>query len=81
MHENGDGEMWERGRCGDGEEESVQKQMRFSNHTPPHPDQADLVTALGQGRKGDDKTQMRYEMEAPKGWISPLGNAEYQKKN
>ena len=57
------------------------KQMRFSGHAPPHPDQADLVTALGQGRKGADKTQVRYEMEAPKGWISPLDNAEYQKKN
>ena len=54
------------------------KQMRFSGHAPPHPDQADLVTALGQGHKGAVKTQVRYEEEAPKGWAPSLGNAEYQ---
>ena len=62
-------------------EEIDAKQMRFSGHTPPHPDWADLVTALGQGRMGAVKTQMRYEMGAPKEWIFPLDNAEYQKKN
>ena len=65
----------ERGQCGDGEE-SVVKQMRFSGHAPPHPDLADLVTALGQGRKGAKRTPMGYGEEGAGGWILPLGNAE-----
>ena len=66
---------------GEEEDESVVKQIRFNSHAPPHPDLADLVTALGQGRKGAAKTQVRYELEAPKGWISLLDNAEYQMRN
>ena len=45
------------------------------------PDLADLVTALGQGRKSANRTQVRYGGEGAKGWIFPLGNAEYRRGN
>ena len=57
------------------------KQRRTDGHAPPHPDLADLVTALGQGRKSANGTQERYGGEGAEGWIFLPGNAECRRGN